>query len=61
MKPCDSSHITYAEVEVINYAKSLDRKIRRGDIDGIGAAIRRLRAAVNRLESKEARTKARGT
>ena len=60
MKPCDSSHITYAEIGVINYAKSLDRKIQRGNVDDIGAAIKRLRAAVERLEKDEIRRKSRG-
>ena len=60
MKPCDSSHITYAEISVLNYAKSLDRKIQRGNVDDIGAAIKRLRAAVERLEKDEIRRKARG-
>lgn len=61
MKPCDSSHITYAEVGVLNYAKSLNRKIKRGaGIDDIGAAIKRLRDAVERLEKDEIRRKTRG-
>lgn len=59
---CPHVHTTYAERGVINYAKSLNRKLKRGaSVDDIAAALKRLRMAVDGLTEEEKRERARAT
>lgn len=60
-RQCDGWHVSTGMLGVINYAKSLDRKIHKGEnVDEIGKAMRRLRAAVARLRAEEKREARRG-
>lgn len=60
-RQCDGWHVSTSMVEVINYAKSLDRKIQKGaSVEDIGQAMRRLRTAVARLRAEEKREARRG-
>lgn len=56
---CDRSHVTTCQRDVINYAKALRRTMAKDSstLDDIGAAIKRLRLAVDRLAKEEARAK----
>ena len=51
IEPCDRWHATTPEIQVVNYGLALARTIARGaSLDEIGAAIKRLRHAADRLD-----------
>ena len=58
---CDRSHVSTCQRDVINYAKALRRTMAKDSstLDNIGAALKRLRLAVDRLDAEERRERAR--